>query len=230
MPSVIFGSAASPATRDRARDVDVAYTGDREDAMRLASAWAHAHGLGGLPLDVHEASSRTPGEVRIPSPYGIDVPAIPLTPDTIVQVDVYRTVAAAVRAFGHRPGILLPRRLPKSSRLTVVPVEHDAADWEGYVAGLGALRRAVAKAPRPDAVTRVLTRAYGHLLGRLLTEDPRPSEDGLAELRSGSPVAAGGAVILLLIQGQPARLPYGRVAPERVEGLLYPHVSELPSG
>ncbi len=227
---VIFGSAADPDTRDRARDVDVAYSGvhlgppDTTVAWvaTRASEWAAKNGLGHLPLDIHAApTGRSEREVVIPSPCGIAVPSIPLNQWTQVRTIPFHTVSAAVRAYGHNLR-LLARHTPERDRIAIIPAEHDGPDWEGYVSGLGALRRAIAKTPDPGATVDVLRKDYGPLLARLIDEDPRPDEDGLETLRGASPVAAGGAVIIALRWGQNAGLQYGRVAPERVESLLYP--------
>jgi hypothetical protein len=226
---VIFGSAASASTRDRARDVDVAYSGvlvEQPDATaervaQMASRWASENGLGHLPLDIHAArSGSSKEEVLIPSPCGIPVPAIPLNAWTKVRTVPFSTLSAAVRAFGHEPR-LLARHMPEQDRLAVIPAEHDGPDWEGYVSGLGALRRAIAKTPDPDATVDVLRKDYGQLLARLIDEDPQPDRDGLETLRGASPVAAGGAVTIVLLRGHAPRLQYGGIAPERLEALLY---------
>jgi hypothetical protein len=217
---VVFGSAADPDTRDRARDVDVAYRGDRDAAARLAAAWAEGQGIGGIPLDLHESEPSADGSVTIPVPCTAPAPYVALTPDTIVRVRMYRTLASYVRAYGHDPA-RLAIELPDWERLTVIPVEQDGPDWEGYVSGLGALRRAIAKTPDPGATVDVLRKDYGPLLARLIDEDPRPDEDGLETLRGASPVAAGGAVIIVLLRGHVPRLQYGGIAPERLEALLY---------
>jgi hypothetical protein len=216
---VIFGSSVGPNPA-AARDVDVAYRGDRDAAARLAAAWAEGQGIGGIPLDLHESEPSADGSVTIPVPCTAPAPYVALTPDTIVRVRMYRTLASYVRAYGHDPA-RLAIELPDWERLTVIPVEQDGPDWEGYVSGLGALRRAIAKTPDPGATVDVLRKDYGPLLARLIDEDPRPDEDGLETLRGASPVAAGGAVIIVLLRGHVPRLQYGGIAPERLEALLY---------
>jgi len=226
---VIFGSAADPDTRDRARDVDVAYSGVHLGPPDTTVAWvatrasegAAKNGLGPLPLDIHAApTGRSEREVVIPSPCGIAVPSIPLTQGTQVRTIPVHTVSAAVRAYGSDPARLV-MALADWERLTVVPAEQDGPDWEGYVSGLGALRRAIAKAPDPAAVLEVLAGVYGQLLRRLIDSDPRPDPASLETLLGASPVAAGGAVIIVLLRGHVPRLQYGGIAPERLEALLY---------
>src|SRR5690606_1674047 len=99
---VIFGSSVGPNPA-AARDIDVAYRGDRDAAAGLAAAWAEGQGLGGLPLDLHESSPSATNAVTIPSPCGVEVPFVELTTDTIVQVRMYRTLASHVRAYGRDP-------------------------------------------------------------------------------------------------------------------------------
>jgi hypothetical protein len=216
---VIFGSSVGPNPA-AARDVDVAYRGDRDAAARLAAAWAEGQGLGGIPLDLHESGPSADGSVTIPVPCTAPAPYLELTPDTIVRVHMYCTLASYVRAYGHDPARLV-MALPDWERLAVIPAEHDGPDWEGYVSGLGALRRAIAKTPDPDVTVDVLRTEYGQLLGRLIDSDPRPDPASLETLRGASPVAAGGAVIIVLLRGHVPRLQYGGIAPERLEALLY---------
>lgn len=226
---VIFGSAAADATRRTAADVDVAYSGSmpdrpaRAEAAAMADEWADEHGLGHLPLDIHHAPSyHAKTEVMIPSPCGVDVPAIPLTAWTKVRPVPYHTVSAAVRAYGHRRA-LLARWLPVRDRLTVIPASSATGpDWEGYTQGLTALRRAVAKAPHPGQVEQALADWYGPLMSRLLAEDPRPTPAGLERLRAGSPVAAGGAVLVVLGREGGPQLEYDALPAGAMEALLYP--------
>lgn len=218
---VIFGSAAGPNSQD-ANDIDVAYRGDRQAAVGLASAWAGDNGLGNLPLDVHESAPSADGAVVVPSPCGIEVPAVALTTDTTIRVRTYRTIASYVRAHGGDPG-WLATTLPDWERLTVVPPpgRERVPDWMAYVGGLAALRAAVAKTPDPQAVTDVLVRVYGPVLGRLLVEDPRPAPDALERLQANTsaPNVAGAVVHLARIGG-----PFGGGTVERsrdLETLLY---------
>ncbi|TDD02243.1 hypothetical protein [Nonomuraea diastatica] len=92
--------------------------GDRAATAGLASAWAAGHGLGGLPLDLHESGPRQ-RERWSSHHHGVEVPAVVLTTDTTVEVRTYRTVASYVRAFGGDPARLAVE-LPDWERLTVV--------------------------------------------------------------------------------------------------------------
>ncbi|MEU4576008.1 hypothetical protein [Nonomuraea sp. NPDC023979] len=194
---VIFGSAAAPAGRT-VHDVDVAYAGDRAEAVALAVQWATTHGFADLPLDLHESQVMNGGLV-IPSPCGLAVPAIALTPDTAVRVWAYHTLASYVRAYGEDLG-RLAEELPDLVKLSVVaaPGWEDVPDWKAYVGGLRALRAAVAKTSNPEATAATLARAYGPVIGRLLREDPIASRDVIErlELNTSRPNLAGAVGVL----------------------------------
>ncbi|GGS84204.1 hypothetical protein GCM10010156_48480 [Planobispora rosea] len=226
--AAIYGSAANPATAEKARDIDVAYTGPREPVEALVTAWAAEHGLAHLPIDWHPARLQQ-GVIILPAPCGIRGHAIPLTPHTDVAWNAVYGLASTVRAYGNGD---LAAHLEQTVRLTVIP-RPDSRDEDEYVEGLTALRSAVAKTLAPERTAALLAQEYGLLLARLLAQDPRPTPQGLEYLQYRSPWAADGAVLVLLrrreqgtllrrgTQGT-ATLEYERLAEQEVEALLYP--------
>jgi hypothetical protein len=207
--AVIFGSAADPATRANAHDIDVVYIGDRPDD--LVTAWARERGLSHLPIDWHPYQSWPGRGIPVPAPYGLQRAVHPLTPETSVEWVNLHGLSAAIRAK-------VP--FPAYSRLTVVPApqSNPGPDWLAYVEGLTSLRSAVAKSRNPTGMEKMLTRHYGPLIGRLLDEDPRPTSSALQVLQAGSPIAANGAVIVRLGKGHIV-LPYDPSAD--LESLLF---------
>lgn len=211
--AVVFGSAL---TAQDPGDIDVAFHGDETEAARLAVAWADQHGLSGRPLDLHPQGAGD--SITLPAPCGQRGPYEALGGEAAVRWRDVWTLAAYVRAYGGDQRTLVRALTGTWFRLTLAPGARDtsAHDWDWYVGGLPGLRSAVAKNP---GAAHVLTMCWP-ILGRLLAEDPAPSEADLQRLRDGSASASGGAVIAIFTPGQAPRIEYSRE--ELHEEVLFP--------
>lgn len=112
------------------------------------------------------------------------------------------------------------QRLPERARLIVVPPLR--GDWDPDE-GLDALRDAVSESPDPYRFTHVLSTMFGTLMEALLMEKPRPTPEALKVLRLLSTQSPDGPVVLSLVEGQPAHLPYALTLTmaSALAGLLY---------
>ncbi len=138
--TVIHGSAlASPTT---ARDVDVIFAGDRDEALRAARAWADARGIGHLPLDVHEAAGRSIAVPRVP---GAAAPFEVIAGDLPVEHRECRGVASLIRA--PLSAEAAHAAITAGFRVRVALVSPPRGDeWAGYVDGPRALASAIHRA------------------------------------------------------------------------------------
>lgn len=216
---VVFGSAADPGTQPR--DIDVVYTGPRELAEPLVAEWARLHGHEGLPVDWHTARYGPTGDIQLPAPWGQPGHAVVLhdRPEhTPVSWRPVYGLASCIRAHGQDYAPL--KRLLSSQpwRLTVVPAPGEDGEWDGYVEGLTALRSATAKHP---AGAEVLVDLWGPLMQRLLVEDPQPQPSAHKDLAAGSPMAAGGALVITLQPDGTIVQPHAPRAVGELERLLY---------
>lgn len=217
---VVFGSAADPGER-RPGDIDVAYTGPRELAEPFVAEWARLHGREGLPVDWHRAQHGPAGDIQLPAPWGQPGHAVVLHDRPGHTAVSWRSVfglASCIRAHGTDPEHMRQLLGGRSWRLTVVPAPGEAGEWDEYVEGLTALRSATAK--HPLAAT-VLEEFWGPLMQRLLAEDPRPQPSALGELTVGSPMAAGGAIVITLHPDGRVEQPYSARSRGELERLLY---------
>jgi hypothetical protein len=212
MKIAIYGSALTDP--DNARDLDVRYTGSQQDAAPLVEAWAAVRGLGHLPVDWHRQDPYW-DVLQIPAPCGVMGPFEVLTPDTKVRARPVWDLSSYIRLHGDDVATLAAH-LPASTRVSLAE-DPDRDPEDTYVQGLTALRNAVGKAADPAAVTELLTETYGPLMGRILTEDPRPTAETLKHFWNS--YAQG--ICLVLQAGEAPYLQYGYNS-ESPESLLYP--------
>jgi len=212
--AVVYGSAADPKSRRNARDVDVAYTGTRQEAAPIVTQWMAANGLGHLPVDWHPALINRRGNVVLPAPYGQHGHYEILSGQAGVEWEAKYTLAALIRACGDDTRRLRRelRRKGSSWRLAVIPSQKPP-----YMEGLTELRNAVTKHP---VAGRALAHQWPTLFPRLLKQDPRPTPEGLLTLQAGSPAGGGDEVSIVLAASGAVFLMYDRQAD--VPALLFP--------
>lgn len=186
--TTIHGSAlATPAT---ARDIDVIYVGDRDEAERAARAWAAARALGHLPLDMHEASGRVITVPRVPgtaAPFEVIAGGLP------VEHREYNGLASLIRAP-------LPAEAAHAAitagwriRFALGELTHPgdgARDWSGYVDGRAALASAIHHARaegRWDALAAQHPALYRCLAAVAEFGSGKIPEGDLDAIRRGSP-------------------------------------------
>ncbi len=139
--TVIHGSAlTSPTT---ARDVDVIYVGHRDEALRVARAWAEARGLGHLPLDMHVAQYDA---VVVPCVPGASAPFEVIAGDARCELRQYSGIASAIRARVPAAEAHAAITAGWRIRFALGDLSHPsdgARDWTGYVDGRTALASAI---------------------------------------------------------------------------------------
>lgn len=237
---IIFGSATHP-TPGTPGDIDVAWDGDRDEAARIARNWADARGWGHLELDMHYTRVTLLAGGRaichLPTPPGpggrrtAEIVSGPQGHEVDIDWIEVDGLAALVRGYGHDRKAFRKQLLSqKWWRFTAVPAVWDTSggDWDEYVAGVVALRSALAKNPQAG---REIFRRWP-ILERLVAEEPRPLEEDLDALRGASAAASGGAVILVLtVLGKKdggIKVAYGPegmpvpLDPDRLERVLWP--------
>lgn len=179
MNIVIFGSAlTNPAD---ARDVDVAYAGEWNEAHeRLVREWATDRGVPtSTPLELHpqhpsEKAANHGREISIPSPCGTEVPFEVIEGEAEVRIKPMYTFSAGLRAYGHNPAefILRLRTEMFSSRVSLLPPEETdywgvpSGGWDKYCEGLKALQSAL----RHVAPTELAIIADSVDNGKILTD------------------------------------------------------------
>ncbi len=138
---LIHGSAlTSPTT---AHDVDVIFSGNRHAAWMIAGAWAEAHGLSNLPLDMHE-SARTTAD-------GVPFFSVPRVPGTAAAYEVIAgSPAVSVREFDGLASLLRMRATPEVIAERIrrqgrarIALDAEGDEWGDYVDGATALRSAI---------------------------------------------------------------------------------------
>jgi len=138
---VIHGSTLKfPAT---ARDVDVIYVGDRDEALRMAHAWAISHGLGHLPLDMHEAAERC---VIVPCVPGAEAPYEVIAGTSTITVEVFHGIASFIRAPLSAEAAHAAITEGWRIRFALGDLTHPSdgsREWSGYVDGRTAIASAI---------------------------------------------------------------------------------------
>lgn len=168
--AIIFGSAL---TSFHARDIDIAYSGDREVAESAARAWAAERGprFAALPLDMHEVGAYryqradntvSAPVVDLPSPMGKECRAESLLDPCEVRWMNVRSLSALLRVLGDEGVGASPTAYESGAEslgwfsINLAPEGWCAArpyeDWDDYVNGQRALRNAIKHVPAWKAV------------------------------------------------------------------------------
>lgn len=155
---VVHGSALSrPET---ARDIDVIWSGDRDEAVAIVTAWAAERGLSGLPLDMHESTSAD--YITIPRVPGDDAPyevlsstgpiiargdaGAPYTDrdagSVVIATTTYTGLASSLRMRATPQEIVENIRQNSGWRVRFA-LAYQTGEWGGYVDGPVALRSAI---------------------------------------------------------------------------------------
>lgn len=149
---VIHGSALT--TPAAARDVDAIYVGDRDVAERVARGWAGDHGVGGLPLDMHQSRYAT---ICVPTPRGETRPYLRLGGGAPVKLRPVGGLAAAMRRAAFDLAAFDAAFSDAGGGCRFGLTESDRAEsdeWDAYVEGPAALRAAL-RHVRPEAWAEV---------------------------------------------------------------------------
>lgn len=159
--AVVFGSAL---TSFHARDIDVAYSGDREAAEVAGRAWAAERSpeFAALPLDMHEVAAHrymradnTVGApvINLPSPMGKECHAESLLDPCEVRWTTIRSLSALLRVLGDEGVGASPTAYEAGAEslggfsINLAPdgwcAHRPYEDWDDYVNGQRALKNAI---------------------------------------------------------------------------------------